>query len=354
MTDFIFPLSADPPHQGHLRVVQDFLTGERDSTLTVVVMNSGLKHPLFSLDERLAMTRDLFSKTPVQVISSDRPLIDVWHEQNCPNILRGIRNPADLEFEWIQRSHHALLEPRIWGSFIFHEIAWGASKSLEPKDIHYQISSSLIKGMVAQGFWVHEWVSPKTERILRYRILGQNLWNVTGRIGTGKSTLINGLQNVLESRVVHVDVDRLVWDIWDEDSPRGRFLRSKLPEPCVNRVDRQVVRELSVAGKLSNVIQVSDVERKIRKTIGTQGGTVFIEWALTAEMGLAHWGTHQTILTTMEHPSSKDPAYVEACKRRQMTWRDAETTLRKASEDAVVHLYGDEIPEVFWESCGEF
>lgn len=101
----VFPGSFDPVTFGHLDVIA---RGRRlfDEVIVAVGRNPG-KHPLFSLDERIEMIRELVvpmvKREPhaaaVRVEGFEGLTIDFAKRAKATALLRGIRNLSDLQSE---------------------------------------------------------------------------------------------------------------------------------------------------------------------------------------------------------------------------------------------------------------
>ena len=94
----IFPGSFDPITLGHYdiikRGVQLF-----DEVIVAIGINADKKY-MFSLQERKQFIEDAFKDEPkVTVVSYEGLTVDFCKKNNVHFILRGLRNPADFEFE---------------------------------------------------------------------------------------------------------------------------------------------------------------------------------------------------------------------------------------------------------------
>lgn len=94
----LFPGSFDPITLGHFdiikRGVQLF-----DEVVVAIGINADKKY-MFSLEERQAFIEDAFKNEPkVKVMTYKGLTIDFCKEIKAEFILRGLRNPADFEFE---------------------------------------------------------------------------------------------------------------------------------------------------------------------------------------------------------------------------------------------------------------
>lgn len=98
MNSAIFPGSFDPITLGHEDIVQRAV-GLFDQIIVAVGNNADKKY-MFSLEKRLAFIKATFKDYPnVKVMTFDGLTIDFAKKINANYIIRGLRNPADFEFE---------------------------------------------------------------------------------------------------------------------------------------------------------------------------------------------------------------------------------------------------------------
>ena len=94
----IFPGSFDPLTLGH----HDIITrGVKvfDEIIIAIGINSDKKY-MFTLEERLQFIKDAFKDEPKVIVTTYSGLtVDFCIKMNVEFILRGLRNPADFEFE---------------------------------------------------------------------------------------------------------------------------------------------------------------------------------------------------------------------------------------------------------------
>jgi pantetheine-phosphate adenylyltransferase len=94
----IFPGSFDPITLGHLDIIERGIT-LFDELIIAIGINAN-KNYMFSLEERKQFLHDCFDKHPKIKIVTYEGLTVHFCEKNKVNfILRGLRNPADFEFE---------------------------------------------------------------------------------------------------------------------------------------------------------------------------------------------------------------------------------------------------------------
>ena len=98
MRKAIFPGSFDPITLGHQDIINRALP-LFDEIVIAIGVNADKKY-MFSLEERKRFIVETFKDEPkISVITYEGLTIDLCHKINANFILRGLRNPADFEFE---------------------------------------------------------------------------------------------------------------------------------------------------------------------------------------------------------------------------------------------------------------
>lgn len=94
----LFPGSFDPITLGHYDIIKRGIH-LFDEVVVAIGINSEKKY-MFSLEERQGFIEDAFKNEPkVKVVTYQGLTIDFCKELDAQFILRGLRNPADFEFE---------------------------------------------------------------------------------------------------------------------------------------------------------------------------------------------------------------------------------------------------------------
>ncbi|AGC75689.1 phosphopantetheine adenylyltransferase [Nonlabens dokdonensis] len=94
----VFPGSFDPITLGHYDIIERGL-GLFDEIIIAIGINADKKY-MFSLEERKRFIEESFgSDVKIKVMTYSGLTIDFCKEQDAAFILRGLRNPADFEFE---------------------------------------------------------------------------------------------------------------------------------------------------------------------------------------------------------------------------------------------------------------
>jgi len=97
MKRFVFPGSFDPFTLGHVDIVRRALP-LCDELIIAVGENTEKKY-LFSLEKRIAFISATFAEPKIKVVSYTGLTIDFCKSVQATALLRGLRNPADFEFE---------------------------------------------------------------------------------------------------------------------------------------------------------------------------------------------------------------------------------------------------------------
>jgi pantetheine-phosphate adenylyltransferase len=156
----VYPGSFDPLTNGHVDIIT---RGARifDRIIVAILINAE-KAPLFSMDERLKITREVFEEFPnVEVDTFDGLLVDYVERRGAHVIVRGLRAVSDFEFEF----QMALMNRRLNGKI--------ETVFMMPAEQYSYISSRLIKEVFSLGGGVHGLVPDTVEERLRQKVNGR-------------------------------------------------------------------------------------------------------------------------------------------------------------------------------------
>ena len=98
MKKAVFPGSFDPITLGHEDIIKRSIP-LFDEIIVAIGVNAEKKY-MFSLEERKRFIEETFVNEPkVRVVTYEGLTIDFCNKEKAQFILRGLRNPADFEFE---------------------------------------------------------------------------------------------------------------------------------------------------------------------------------------------------------------------------------------------------------------
>lgn len=153
----VCPGSFDPFHRGHEDVVER--CRKLFDEVVVGVLHNESKRPLFSLDERVGMIRELFRDAEdVRVESFAGLLVRFAQEQGAVAVVKGLRNAADFDYELQMERMNRHVAPAVETVF------------LPPREEWRFLSSTLIKEVAGLGGDVSELLPPSIHRRLVERL----------------------------------------------------------------------------------------------------------------------------------------------------------------------------------------
>ena len=152
----IYPGSFDPITNGHLDLIE---RGCRlFDKLIVSILRNETKQPLFSVEERVEMLREVVSAYPNAVVDCfDGLLVDYASQNGATVLLRGIRAISDYEYELQMALMNRRLQPAIETVFLM------------ASEAHSFVSSRLVKEVYGLGGNIEGLVPPAVEARLRKR-----------------------------------------------------------------------------------------------------------------------------------------------------------------------------------------
>ena len=153
----IYPGSFDPVTNGHLDVIRR-ASGLVDE-LIVGVLNNKAKTPLFSVEERVKMLKEVTKELPgVKIVPFEGLLIDFAKEMSAKMVVRGLRAVTDFEYELqMAQTNHKLAED-IETVYL--------TTSLE----YSYLSSTIVKEVAAFGGDISQFVPEHVEEKIKSKI----------------------------------------------------------------------------------------------------------------------------------------------------------------------------------------
>ncbi|MEZ5615852.1 MAG: pantetheine-phosphate adenylyltransferase [Rhodocyclaceae bacterium] len=153
----IYPGTFDPLTLGHEDLVRR--ASRLFQEVVVAVADSRSKRPFFTLEERVAMARELLAPYPnVRIEGFDGLLMDFLRSQNARIILRGLRAVSDFEYEFQMAGMNRSLNPDVETVF------------LTPAEKYQFISATMVREIATLGGDVGKFVQPRVHERLKQRI----------------------------------------------------------------------------------------------------------------------------------------------------------------------------------------
>ncbi len=211
MTIPLFPLSGDPIHYGHIRLINRAL--KVFPKVKVLIASNRLKKYDLDLPTRLKLCQETLGNDPRILIDSTEGLLaDYAYRFGHGLILRGIRTAADFEFESMLEVGHRTQTPQDELEFLY----------LKPDEASTQISSTLCKVILREQGDIRSFVPLVVKKSLEETILHQKRICVTGPIAAGKSYVLREVLAQLneEGLEAHeIDMDEITYQVYESTDP---------------------------------------------------------------------------------------------------------------------------------------
>ena len=161
MKTAIYPGSFDPVTLGHYDIIER--SSKIFDRLIVGVLNNSAKSPLFSVEERVKMLKDVTKGLPnVEVMAFDGLLIDFARAKEAQVIVRGLRAVTDFEYELQMAQTNRVLAPDVDTVFL--------TTSLE----YAYVSSTIMKEVARFGGDLAKFAPPEIIQALHSKMQEQN------------------------------------------------------------------------------------------------------------------------------------------------------------------------------------
>ncbi|EOW1565973.1 pantetheine-phosphate adenylyltransferase [Listeria monocytogenes] len=130
----VIPGTFDPITNGHLDIIER--AAKIFDVLYVSVLNNSSKKPLFTIEERMEMIRQVTAHLPnVQVESASGLTVDYAATRGATAIVRGLRAVSDFEYEMQIASMNRTLNAEIETFFVMTNTKYSFLSSSMVKEV---------------------------------------------------------------------------------------------------------------------------------------------------------------------------------------------------------------------------
>lgn len=153
MSAALYPGTFDPITSGHHDLVRR--ASKIFTRVVIAVAANPNKAPMFSLEERVSLAREVVAELPnVEVVGYSGLTVEFARQQGLNVIIRGLRAVSDFEFEFQLANMSRHLAPDLETVF------------LTPQEQFTFISSTLVREIAVLGGNVSEFVHPVVAKAL--------------------------------------------------------------------------------------------------------------------------------------------------------------------------------------------
>jgi len=161
MRHAIYPGTFDPITNGHLDIIAR-ATALFD-IVTIGVTTNPAKNPLFTVEERVAMIREVAQNFGnIRVDSFTGLLVDYAQRLGALAIIRGLRAISDFEYEF----QMALVNRKISDDIV--------TVFLMPNEKYTYLNSTIVKELAMFGGDVSRFVPPEVEAQIKQKVAARN------------------------------------------------------------------------------------------------------------------------------------------------------------------------------------
>lgn len=159
MTIALCPGSYDPITMGHLDIIGR--SAQMFDRCYVTLFVNAEKHPLFTVTERLEMTREATQDLPNVIVDSYEGLVSEYvTKHRIQIVIKGLRAVSDFEFEFIMAQMNKHLNPGLETLFMMTQPTYAF------------LSSSIVKDVARWGGDISGLVPPSVQRRLKAKFEG--------------------------------------------------------------------------------------------------------------------------------------------------------------------------------------
>ncbi|MCI9379925.1 MAG: pantetheine-phosphate adenylyltransferase [Dorea sp.] len=130
----IYPGSFDPVTYGHLDVIRR--SARLVDELIIGVLNNKAKSPLFSVEERVKMLKEVTEDIPnVKIIPFEGLLVDFARKMDAGMVIRGLRAITDFEYELQMAQTNHKMAPEVDTAFLTTSLEYSYLSSTTVKEV---------------------------------------------------------------------------------------------------------------------------------------------------------------------------------------------------------------------------
>lgn len=134
----VYPGTFDPITNGHLSILTRAL--KVFDKLIIAIANNPQKAPLFTMEERIYMIREVLKDQPnIEIDSFEGLLVDYVVKKKTNVVIRGIRAMSDFEYEFQMALMNRKLNREVQSIFLMTDYKW------------FYTSSTIIKEAASLG-----------------------------------------------------------------------------------------------------------------------------------------------------------------------------------------------------------
>lgn len=155
----IYPGSFDPVTNGHLDIISR--CSKKFDKLIVAVLNNPAKKPMFTVEERVYLLREVTKEYDnVEIDSFSGLLVEYAKQKNVSLIVKGLRAVSDFEYELQMATMNKQLNDGIETFFLMTNTKYS------------YLSSSLVKEVAKFNGNISEIVPNVVEKAIREKLKG--------------------------------------------------------------------------------------------------------------------------------------------------------------------------------------
>jgi pantetheine-phosphate adenylyltransferase len=300
MKTAIYPLSADPIHNGHVWNIQE--ARKLFDKVYVAIGNNPVKKCLFTPEERKALAMKAISILGLDNIEVDYfsgLLAHYASEKGASAIVRGARNSQDFEYEQQLAEFNS---------------RYGLATIILPSPQELRtISSSSIKAVASEGGFVHQQTHPAVKQALEEKLNNTYILGVTGNSGSGKSYFCEEFAkraNAQGIKATHLDMDALIKSLYKPDSPHYEQVKEGLKKLGIEDTLNLKALGKSILGDKQKREALAEILRvpatiELEKFIKSNPGIILFDCAYLVEQNMLPLVNYNIIHVTCDEEKRK-------------------------------------------------